>query len=41
LRFDEGRAEWELMMFQSPGARSTQLHPEGLPIHLTPIAQMH
>ena len=29
LRFDEGCAEWELTMFQSPGAHSTHLHPEG------------
>ena len=29
LRFDEGRAEWELTMFQSPGPHSTYLHPEG------------
>jgi hypothetical protein len=28
LRFDEGRAEWELMMFQSPGPHSTH-YPEG------------
>jgi hypothetical protein len=26
LRFDEGRAEWQLMMFQSQ-ADSTHLHP--------------
>ena len=29
LRFDEGRAEWELTMFQSSGPYSTHLHPEG------------
>jgi hypothetical protein len=29
LRFDEGRAEWELTMFQSPGPHATHLHPEG------------
>ena len=29
LRFDEGRAEWELTMFQSPGLHATHLHPEG------------
>jgi hypothetical protein len=28
LRFDEGCAEWELMMFQSPGPHSTH-YPEG------------
>lgn len=29
LRFDEGRAEWELTMFQGPGPHATHLHPEG------------
>jgi hypothetical protein len=29
LRFDEGREEWELTMFQSPGPHAMHLHPEG------------
>jgi hypothetical protein len=31
LRFDEGRAEWELTMFQTPGAHSTHLHSKVTP----------
>jgi hypothetical protein len=38
FRFDEGCAEWELMMFQSPGPHSTHLHPEdsGMSMQVTP-----
>jgi hypothetical protein len=38
LRFDEGRAEWELTMFQSPGPHAMHLHPEGggMSIQVTP-----
>jgi hypothetical protein len=38
LRFDEGRAEWELTMFQSPGPHSAHLHPEasGMSMQVTP-----
>jgi hypothetical protein len=31
LRVNEGRGEWELTMFQSPGAHSTHLHPKETP----------
>jgi hypothetical protein len=31
LRFDEGRAEWELTMFQSPGVHSRHLHSKVTP----------
>jgi hypothetical protein len=31
LRFDEGRAEWELTMFQSPAAHSTHPAPRAAP----------
>jgi hypothetical protein len=29
LRFDEGHAEWELTMFQTPGAYSAHFDPDG------------
>jgi hypothetical protein len=41
LRFDEGRAEWELTMFQSSDPYSTHLHPEGsgMSMQVTPDAK--
>jgi hypothetical protein len=31
LRINEGRGEWELTMFQRPGAHSTRLHSKVMP----------